>query len=386
MKQVFKVDYFSSIVFSLILLLAVFTRVADISGTRVLSKYILLAFISWMFLTILFKKKFSISELKLYLPILLFNVIYIINANSLTNSDDFFMVFNHFIFFMVVYVLANIRWDDYQIKMLSSLFYISFPILLLMSFVFTDELNQNTIGAFTYFLAFFPILYLLGYSKSPKRTHVFIVFLLTFIVILSTDSRSILFCVFISLLTFYIWRLLSAKKTLFYLYFISILGFFYWFTVVWPQAYTWKYFHVFNDWSYNITGKTLLTGRERIWERLVDYMQEKLWFGYGSSTIPEQLTGTTLSAHNSYIQIGLQVGIIGILLLTFFLLVVWKTFWKNRYDKRVKLVGSYLTGIIIYQLFEVSLTQNQFGLGLLQWIIIGFGLSFVLNKETTDPQ
>lgn len=386
MRQVFKVDYLSSIAFSLILLSAIFTRVADINGASLISKYVLVAFVSWMFLIILFKKQFLKSELKLFFPLIAFNVVYIINAESLTNSDDFFMFLNHFIFFMVVYILANVAWDKKQIKMLSSLFYISFPVLFLISFIIADTLNKNTIGAYSYFLAFFPLLYLLGYSKSLKRTQVFLISIITLILVFSSDSRSILMGIAVSLFTFSIWKLLVSYKSLFYLYFLSIIGFIYWFTVLWPKAYTWKYFYIINDWSYTLTGKSLSTGRERIWERLVNFTKEKLYFGYGSSVVPEDLTGTPLSAHNLYIQIGLQVGLVGILFLILFLFFVWKTLWKNRFDIKVRLVASYVIGLMIYQLFEVSLTQNQFGLGLLQWMIIGFGLSFALNKESTEPK
>lgn len=386
MRQVFKVDFLSSIFFSLILLSAIFTRVADISGGTLVTKYALVAYIAWMFLTIIFKKTFYKSELKLFFPLILFNGIYIVNAKSLTNSDDILMILNHFIFFMVVYVLTNVKWDKKQIRMLSSLFYISFPVLILMSFVLTDELNKNAIGAYAYYLAFFPLLYLIGYSKSLKQLQIFMIFSLSLIVVFASDSRSIIFSVFISLFTFFIWKILSASKALFSIYFLSIVGFIYWFTVIWPKAYTWKYFYVLDNWSYKLTEKTLLTGRERIWERLVEFVKDKLFLGYGSSVVPENLTGTALSAHNSYIQIGIQVGIVGILFLVIFLFFVWRTLWKNRFDPKVKLAGSFLIGIMIYQLFEVSLTQNQFGLGLLQWIIIGFGLSFALNKESTEPR
>lgn len=384
MRQVFKVDNLSSIVFSALLLLAIFTRVADIYGARLIGKYTLVAFIIWMFLTIIFKKTFLKSDLKLFFPLLIFTSFYIFKAESIINSDDFFIILNHVIFFMIVFVLTNVSWEKKQIKMLSSLFYISFPVLFAMTFALTESLNKNTIGAYSYFLAFFPLLYLLGYSKSLKRTQIFLISAITLILIFSSDSRSILISIAVSLFTFLIWRLLSSYKSLFYIYFISIIGFIYWFTVEWPKAYSWKYYYLLNEWSYNLTGKELSTGRERIWERLFKFMQEKLYFGYGSSVIPEDLTGTPLSAHNLYIQIGLQIGLVGLLFLIIFMFFVWKNLWKNRFDIKVKLVASYLVGILIYQIFEVSLTQNQFGLGLLQWMIIGFGLSFTLNNDNQN--
>lgn len=380
MQKIIKIDTFASVIFSLLLLLTIVTRVADIPFIRVVGKYTLVIFMAWLFVSILSKKFFSKKEFFLFLPLILFNVIYVVNAKTLKDSDALLLILNHAIFFVALYIFSNITWTKFQVKLLSSLFYVSFPILLAISFVATDVLNKNTIGAYSFLLAFFPLLYLIGYSKNLKRTHVLLIYILTAIIVFTSDSRSIIISAFFTLLTFIAWRFITSKKIIFNLYFLSIIGISYWFIVVWPKVYTWKYFYVLDDFSIKLTDKGLLTGRERIWERLVEYITQKPLLGYGSTTVQSDFVASELSAHNMYIQIGLQTGLVGISLLVLFFFFTWKTFWLNKFDRKIALAASFLIGIIVYQIFEVTLTQNLFGLGLLQWIIIGLGLSFSLNK------
>lgn len=48
---------------------------------------------------------------------------------------------------------------------------------------------------------------------------------------------------------------------------------------------------------------------------------------------------------------------------------------------------TFFISIIVQQNFEVTLTQNQYTIGLLQWIIIAFGLNFALRKDLkTEPK
>lgn len=381
MKKILKLDLFGTIIFILILMSNMVSRIADIPVLRVATKYTLVAFLVWLFISILIRKGLTKKGMRLFFPLILFNAVYVINMESLSDTEAIFIVLNHLIFFILIYSLKNIEWSKHQIKYFSVLYFISIPILFILSFVVTDVVNRNTIGSYAFFLTFFPLLYMIGYSKGLKRSSVLLVFILSGIVILSVDSRSILMSILFVFFTYFSWWFITKSKFLFNLYFLLIVAFGYWFTFVYPKIYTWNSYYKLNDLSLKFVDKPLLTGRERIWERLIGYIEQKPLLGYGSSTIPSDFTSTTLSAHNTYIQIGLQTGIIGIVLLSIVLFVFWKSAWKNRYDKKVALSASFLIGIIIYQLFEVNLTQSNFGLGLVQWMLIGFLLSFAYNEN-----
>lgn len=375
-NKTIRIDLLTSIVFTLLLLSFIIFRLLNISNLILVSKYTIVLFLVWLILSILIRKNFTKRELILFIPLILFNVIYIINDNVTGNSDAFFIVLNHAIFFMVIYTIYNIAWTEFQMKIFSFMFFVSFPILLIISFVISDVLNTNSIGAYSYFLAFFPLLYMVGYSKTLKRSQIAMIFILAGILILASDSRSIFLSIGFSILTYFGWRFLSRNKILFYIYFFAVVGFGYWFTFIYPKIYTWNSFHKINELSLRFSDKPLLTGRERIWERLANYIAQKPFFGYGSSTLPGDFASSNLSAHNTYLQVGLQTGIIGILLLLLFFFFIWKSLWNARQDSKIVLASSFFIGIIVYQLFEVNLTQSNFGLGLIQWTIIGFLLSF----------
>src|SRR5699024_1634922 len=355
-------------------------RLMDLSSLILISKYTIVLFLLWLTTSILIRKNLTKEDLMLFLPLIFFNIVYMVNDNIVSNSDAFFIVLNHAIFFMVIYAIYNVTWTKFQMKTFSFMFFVAFPLLLIISFVISDFLNKNSIGAYSFFLSFFPLLYLIGYSKSLKKSQIMLIFVLAGILIFASDSRSIFLSISFSFLTYFSWNFISKNKILFNLYFLIIVVFVYLFTLVYPKIYTWNSFYKLDNLSLKLAGKPLLTGRERIWERLVGYIEQKPFLGYSSSTLPEHFASSSLSAHNTYLQIGLQTGILGIFLLLLFFFFIWKKSWSARLDSKTKLASSFFIGIIVYQLFEVNLTQSNFGLGLVQWMIIGFLLSFS-NKQ-----
>lgn len=334
-----------------------------------------------VFVLLVQKRFISSKDFLLFSPFLLFSLVYLLNLNG---ADGAMIVVNQIAYLMVIYTIYSITWTKFQIKSLGYLYYIGLPILLIFLFVMPGRLNANTIGSYAYFLSFLPLLYLVGYGKTLKKSRILMISVLMALVIFATDTRSILLSVGFTLMTFILWKFISARKFLFNLYFLAILAFNYFVIVVYPKIYTWNSYPKLNELSLRYTDKPLLTGRNTIWGQLVDLITLKPWLGYGSNVVPEDFLTTSLSAHNLYLQIGLQTGIIGISLLLIFLFFIWRSFWKNRHDSKVILASCFFIGVIIHQLFEVTLTQNQFGIGLLQWIIIGFGLNFALNKNKND--
>lgn len=49
--------------------------------------------------------------------------------------------------------------------------------------------------------------------------------------------------------------------------------------------------------------------------------------------------------------------------------------------KIIKLSASFLIAVIIHQTFELTFTQNNFGIGLIQWLVILIGLSVDLKTS-----
>ena len=283
---------------------------------------------------------------------------------------------------MWVFIVTNVEWRKSHVSLFYFLSILLYIILVLYSVSSINPLNPNSIGAYAYFLSFFPLLYFVGFSKKYKPACILFLFLLCGTIIYFSEARAIFLSIAFGLITFLIWKLISKSKVIFYMYFTLIITFGYFLTVIYPRLeFILPNFEYYNSLMIEYTGKTLNSGRDRIWSALIDKIQERLFLGYGSGTLPSDFITSTLSAHNLYIQISLQVGIIGLSFFLLFLFLTWRTFWLERNNPKVILIACYFIGIIVYQLFEVTLTQNNFSLGLLQWTIIGFGLSFTLNRD-----
>lgn len=388
MQKTIKLDLLTSTFFITILSLYITVALLNIPVVPVVAKYLFILLIATILALILNKRFITYKDFKLFLPYLLFSVVYLINISGTWDTAGLMTVFNQFAYMMVIYTVYSIAWTKFQIKSLSSLYYISLPILILLIFILPGHLNTNTIGSFAFFLAFFPLLYLVGYSKNLKKSSILLIFGLTTIAIFATDTRSVLLSAAFGLVTFVFWKFITKNKLFYYLYFLLMVAYNYFVIVVYPNLYKWEHFHTLNEWSIRLTDKPIMTGRNTIWAQLVDLISLKPWLGYGSSVVPEDFLSTSLSAHNLYLQIGLQTGLIGIILLFLFFFVIWRSLWKNKSDPRVKLAAAFFISIIIHQSFEVTLTHNQFSIGLLQWLIIAFGLNFALNKtknHETEP-
>lgn len=326
-------------------------------------------------------KSISLNQLWLFTPFLAFQAVYILNYTHALH-----WIIYQFVFILVCFVSANIVWKKGHVQLFSIVSLIVFPLVLYYTLVDVEALNANTSGGLAFLLAFFPLLYLIGYAKNLKFFRYSFVIIISLSIILMTDTRSIILSVVFMLLTWSVWKIISKNKVLFKLYFGFVALFCYIFTVIYPKLDQYlPNFHKLDYLMIKYTGKSIHSGRDAIWNTLLEYISLKPLFGYGSGALAADFLPVPLSSHNLYLHITLQVGIVGMAFFAIFLYFIWKKFWVNRYDKKVVLCATYFIGILIYQLFEVSLTQNNFTFALIQWLIIGFGLSYCLNKtEKTE--
>jgi O-antigen ligase len=327
-------------------------------------------------------KNLNLRELKILLPFILFELIYIFNYNSFSRSGTFFNIFYQAFFIVMWYIVSSIIWKRKHIKLFSLIYWLMFPILLLIVIISPESVSTNRVGAYSYFLTFFSLLYIIGYTKNFKLFRVFCLVLSSGVIIYLSHTRSVLVSAVFGLITWMLWKIITKNKLLFNFYFILILVFGYLFTVVYPRLDTvLDNFYYYNDLVYQYTGKNILSGRDKLWSELLVLIENKPFFGYGSGALPSDFINTNLSSHNLYIQIALQVGIVGLSVFLLFLFFVWKTLWLNRHDSKVILSACYFIGILIHQLFEVTFTQNNFGLSIIQWLILGFGTSYCINTK-----
>lgn len=131
-----------------------------------------------------------------------------------------------------------------------------------------------------------------------------------------------------------------------------------------------------------ILGKPLETGRQIIWPLLLDQFWLYPVFGYGR-TDPGYLLDADyfgLSAHNLYLQTAFEFGSVGLALLMLVFIV-----------QHARLDGpsaaafhgrALLCAVLVREMFEVSLTENNFSFGILIWSMLARFEALKEQQET----
>ena len=117
-----------------------------------------------------------------------------------------------------------------------------------------------------------------------------------------------------------------------------------------------------------------LTGRTELWQDIFDLIKQRLWFGYGYGAFWSLAGGEmmplrraigwpVLSAHNGYIDVWLQLGVLGLFLLALSLIGGLCTLARQLYGPNATVVvwvGLTLTYLLVYNVVESTfLRQND---------------------------
>lgn len=128
------------------------------------------------------------------------------------------------------------------------------------------------------------------------------------------------------------------------------------------------------------SGRRIDNGREDLWLYILRATQENPIFGLGAGILPRDILSTDLSGHNYYLQVYLQVGILGLAILVAFLLSVWWILAKattaaGRFGSAVFLMFVVENGV------ETLMFQNSTVVSVPAWIAIGMAIAIERNPE-----
>lgn len=144
-----------------------------------------------------------------------------------------------------------------------------------------------------------------------------------------------------------------------------------------PVFYEW-----INQLLIDTTQRSLYSGRQELWPLILVKISESPLIGHGSGATPQNLLNVELSSHNLYLQVLLQVGVLGLGVLIVLLLSIWDNMARALNIPRVRFAAAAFLSIILHQMSEVSLIQNQFAMGILQWTLIGLATSQVYTSSS----
>ena len=116
--------------------------------------------------------------------------------------------------------------------------------------------------------------------------------------------------------------------------------------------------------------KSPFSGRDLIWQEIASVVSDHFWTGFGMGSLPGGILEGDyegLSAHNGFMQIFYQMGLIGVFLLMLLCITVFYTA-SHKLNEQVS--AAVLLGAFVHELFEVALIQNYFGVGFFIWLLV----------------
>lgn len=203
------------------------------------------------------------------------------------------------------------------------------------------------------------------------------VFAMALVLLLFANSRSAMLALLVVVALPYLLHAVSKKRSFlavarvaFFVVLVAVLAF----TVVYPSLIGTQLGYSLEMLSREWLNKNFFSGREVVWKMILDAVKGHEVFGLGLSMVPSMVYETSFSSHNLYLQTILQSGAVG---LVFVLLLLWLVLERlGKEGGWQACVGaSLLVGVLVHECLEVSLTQNNFDVGLLFWVVLGISVS-----------
>lgn len=358
------------------------------SGSRIgiLALSLVIAFTNiFYFLRILYKRYIKISDI----IILFLTVIYIIVSmvssqnglgnRGITNTFEFVACIGVYLYF------SNSEWNNKVILLIYriSIVFVLFHFLVWIAKGFGREFssiypNSNILGPFMFIAIYF---ILLRIFTTKKRLIPYIFLLIALVILLASDTRSVLLSIFIGAIIYFIWNTIVKNKGLSIFLFILIIVSFGSIVFVYPKLPNWSQYGKLEAWMLEHTGKSIMSGRADIWGRLNNLIDLRPIFGFGPNTVATDVIGREASSHNLYINMALQIGYLGLLIFILILFTIFMSYVSKGSNRLVKLSAAAFIAILAHQLFEITLVQNQLSIGLLQWLVIATGVGVTTSKS-----
>lgn len=240
----------------------------------------------------------------------------------------------------------------------------------------------------TYLILVLPILFYRFYMSSAKmRVIYFSVTLIAVIALILTFTRAAWIAAFAEIILFGIF---INRKILIILFAVAIIGYIitnFKHKIPIMASESLKAQVVHPSYTY--------TDRMELWRFGIMHLKDRPVFGFGygranfSKVYPEFLKRSILlfHTHNTFVNIGLELGIPGLIALLWLFWAIMKSLWKdwrNRLNDNILLSFAILTsvvGFLIRVQFDHLLVDEM---ALMLWLLVGMGFAISKRKEITN--
>lgn len=330
----------------------------------------------------------EVSSRYTYLTLALLMIVYTFSFFTSDHVDAFYFI-KVFLLFSFIFGAIRIKWTTTHVKLFGYIFGLLTLLLIIhwmLSGVITHGFksifrNENYLAVLLFSMLYFNIL-TIKYSERLERAFFSALTLMNIILIVATSARSVLIGIVVIILA---WVVLKQFRNKFsYLIYIVMFGNLL-FVAIYAGIKNTAAGRFLNDISRSIFNKNLFSGRSEIWEGVIGAIPNNLWFGHGVGISAADVTSIHKTAHNMYLQLFLEVGVVGFVIFFLLILSIWKLL-NHRLDNFVsKWSACFLLGILVYESFELTLFQNNYSIAMFQWLIITMGINFTLkDRELKD--
>ena len=192
------------------------------------------------------------------------------------------------------------------------------------------------------------------------------------IVMTSRARTALVVAVIIGVIYFVTLRLHPSRKTLkksyYALVIIVVIC-----LLVYVNAKSFGWYEILNSFSQEYFGKNIDSSRPALWGGAISALGSDVLFGLGTGVQPDGIFAGK-SFHNSFLQLLIQNGLVGLVLFVAALGMLWMQIAERRIEKSTLFALSVFAGILIYNCFETTLLCNKLALGFIEWMIIAYAV------------
>lgn len=300
------------------------------------------------------------------------------SLNGVKHLAQIVLLAGVFCFFANIRLTANVA-RGAQLLAVGALFlFLPFAISVADQVRSNEFLRKNVLGGIIYYL-----LLIVGLTMPGKWARWSLIPIIVCVAILLNER--ILFVMVLALIVSYgVLSAIRTRKAAVLLLLVSIVV-----VAVFMATYALpnppEFYGWLDDFVTRATGRSIYSGRQKIWPLVFAKILQSPWMGHGAGVTPQSLLRSDLSAHNLYLQVLLQVGIVGLVALLALLVGIWRELTTNLITPVGRFAAAGYLTILLHASTEVSLTQNQIALGLLQWTFIGLSWSCAVNVGWGAP-
>ena len=271
-----------------------------------------------------------------------------------------------------------------------ALFYVtSLVIKMFKDFIAQESIHDLWIGKIV--LIFAPLASLIFYQNSRYKRCGDALLLITVIALLFSSSRVSALCILVFLGIFHIrnnFRWTKTTHSLFFIIFFAILSAFIYVYgrlehLSWAQdldKLSWKYFN-----------KSFFSGRNFIWPELLEIISRNPLWGQGSFQESYYYASTALpwrnlSSHNTFLEILVRGGLVGLAIFTSILYAIWMCLYDKSHSLYARFGIAYFMAIIINVFSAEYLITQNLTTNLIIWFCWGACVGNNLRSEVSTQQ